>query len=103
MPEPKKITRNKRETIRFTQTEVDEIKTQASIAGLALAEYIRKAALGQVIKPRLTSDEILFMRQLVGMANNLNQLARSANAKEEITLEAKALLFHLNWVIEKLK
>lgn len=103
MSNPAKITRNKRETIRFTQIELDEIKSQANIAGLVLAEYIRKAALGQIIKPRLTPDEILFMRQLVGMANNLNQLARSANVKEEINLEAKALLFQLNWIIEKLK
>ncbi|MBL7840154.1 MAG: plasmid mobilization relaxosome protein MobC [Cyclobacteriaceae bacterium] len=95
--------RNYRITIRFNKSEFELIRGFATTTGKSKVSFLRECALQAYIKPRLTPDEILFMRQLVGMANNLNQLARSANAKEEITLEAKALLFQLNWIIEKLK
>lgn len=95
--------RSYRITVRFSKREYEAVKTLISTSGMSKVALIRDCVLQTKVKPRLTSDEILFMCQLVGMANNLNQLARSAHVKEEIALEAKALLFQMNWVIEKLK
>jgi len=55
------------------------LKAKADSAGLRIAEVARLAVIGVNIKPRLTPEEAGSIRQLSGMANNLNQLARQAN------------------------
>ena len=74
---PKKANnRNVNKGIRFTEKEYFAIKQNASKAGIKISSYIRQMALTGKITPRLNEDERHFVTQLIGMANNLNQLTK---------------------------
>ena len=74
---PKKANnRNVNKGIRFTEKEFFTIKQNASKAGIKISSYIRQMALTGKITPRLNEDERHFVSQLIGMANNLNQLTK---------------------------
>ena len=55
------------------------LKTKAKAAKLPRAEVIRRAVAGCRIVPRFTSEQVGWMRNLVGMGNNLNQLTKLAH------------------------
>jgi hypothetical protein len=75
----KSVKKEIRAAIRFSKTEYFVIKEKAAKAGVKPAFYIRQTAIHAVVKPRLTEEERHFVRQLIGMANNLNQLAKSCH------------------------
>ena len=45
-----------------------------------MSEYIRQCIRSSVVKQRLSSELVGYIRQLCGMANNVNQIAHKANA-----------------------
>jgi hypothetical protein len=55
------------------------LKATAKAAKLPRAEVVRRAVTGCRIVPRFTSEQVGWMRNLVGMGNNLNQLTRLAH------------------------
>ena len=55
------------------------LKTKAKTAKLPRAEVIRRAVTCCRIVPRFTSEQVGWMRNLVGMGNNLNQLTKLAH------------------------
>ena len=80
------------------------VKNRAKQAGLSLTEYQRQMVLhGQVVE-RLCSEMVNLFRQLAGMGNNMNQLARQANTfgytKDAALYHENALL--VNNLIEKI-
>jgi len=99
----KEIKRTECVTVRFTKAEFRLVQKYAERSGLRLAEFIHDRALGYKIAPRLTEDEIKLYLQLVGMANNLNQLAKQANQRELLVLEILKTLEHINKAVEKLQ
>lgn len=50
-------------------------------AGITKSEFIRSCLKKGYIKERLSSEIVGYIRDISGMANNLNQLARQANAQ----------------------
>ncbi|HEU5053053.1 MAG TPA: hypothetical protein VFT78_08060 [Hanamia sp.] len=72
-------------SIRFSKTEYFIVKQQASNSGLKITVYIRKMALHGKIIPRLNEEERQIVRQLIGMAKNLNQLAKIGHQEGFIT------------------
>ena len=63
-------------TVKFSKTDYETLRTRSRKANKRLAEYIREYALhSEVVQPRTEAD-LKEYRTLVGMANNLNQLAR---------------------------
>ena len=77
---PKKaVCKETRAGIRFTQTEYFIIKQKALKAGLKVSAYLRQIAVAGDVKPRLTEEERQFLRQLIGMANNINQLTKMSH------------------------
>ena len=75
----KAVKKEIRACIRFTRLEYFTIKEKAAKAGLKASAYIRQVGIYATVTPRLTDEERLFVRQLIGMANNLNQLAKSCH------------------------
>lgn len=73
------IKRNIRTTIRFSGNEYFIIKENAAKAGLKPAEYIRQTAIYAIIKSRLSQEERLAVKALIGMANNINQIAKACH------------------------
>ncbi|MDR2937042.1 MAG: MobC family plasmid mobilization relaxosome protein [Rikenellaceae bacterium] len=55
------------------------LKAKARAAKLPRAEIVRRAVTGCRIVPRFTSEQAGWMRNLLGVGNNLNQLARLAH------------------------
>ena len=63
----------------LTETDYDTLCRKARVAGLVCAEYARHALARSVVRARMTPEMLTLLRQLTGMANNLNQLARMAH------------------------
>ena len=92
-------------SIRFSKTEYFIIKQHACKSGLKITVYIRQMALQGKIISRLSEEERQFVRQLIGMANNLNQLTKMGHQEGFITA---VLMFEkyknfMDELLEKLK
>jgi len=92
-------------SVRFSKTEYFIVKQHASKWGLKITVYIRQMALQGQIIARLSEEERQFVRQLIGMANNLNQLTKMGHKEGFIT---SVLMFEkyknvIDELLEKLK
>lgn len=67
-------------TVKFATVEYYSLKTKAKEAGMTISSFVREALKGCEVKQRLSSIHLNYIRQLTGMANNLNQIAHKANA-----------------------
>ena len=92
-------------TIKCTPIEKHTIKGKAKMSGVKPAEYIRECAVNGSIKSRLTSEEVKHIRVLAGMANNLNQLAKSANTYGyyHVATDANHLMNKVDNIIKKIR
>ena len=76
----KPIKRSSVTGIRFTHDEYTTVQNRAKEANRKLTVYIREAALtGGKLKPFVSHEQTVLIRQLAGMANNLNQLTRKSH------------------------
>ncbi|MDR1679922.1 MAG: MobC family plasmid mobilization relaxosome protein [Prevotellaceae bacterium] len=57
------------------------LKAKATQAGMTGTEVARLAIINCQIHQRLTTEQMEYIRQLSGMGNNLNQIARKANTE----------------------
>ncbi|MDP2338815.1 MAG: plasmid mobilization relaxosome protein MobC [Bacteroidota bacterium] len=67
--------------VKMDTQEYYTLKAKAREAGISISECVRQSVLGSVIRQRLTPEMHDLIRKLCGMANNLNQIARKANAQ----------------------
>jgi len=76
--------RNIRVTVRLSEEEYNKHESRRIKTGLSREAYIRNALDGIVLKEK--PDERFFeaMKDISGIANNINQLARIANASGSI-------------------
>ena len=81
----KAVLRDKWVGVRFTLTEYDTLKQKARKAGITLSELLRRAANSVPILERLSNEDLVHVRQLSGMATNLNQIAHKINAEGFVT------------------
>ena len=99
------LKRENRKTIRFSGNEYFIIKENSAKAGLKPSEYIRQTAIYATVKARLTQEERLVVKALVGMANNINQIAKACH--RENVLQAMFYFQHtikqLDEILKKLK
>ena len=101
----KAIKKEVRACVRFTRPEYFIIKEKAARAGTTASAYLRQVAIYATVSTRLTEEERQFVRQLIGMANNLNQLAKSCHQEGAL----RAMLYfenyrgHLDEILKKLK
>ena len=72
--------RNNRLWVHLSDDEFDVVKHRIVKTGLSKEAYIRSVLLGNI--PKEKPDERFYsaMKDLTGIANNVNQLARKANA-----------------------
>ena len=61
--------------------ENDLLKTKSKEAGLTESEFIRSLIKGYRIKAQPTEEIKFFLKDLYGIANNINQIARVANSR----------------------
>ena len=73
---PKARRRSKSVTVKFSKIDYETLRVRCRKVNRRMAEYIRESALqSEVVMPHTTESASLY-RDLAGMANNLNQLAR---------------------------
>ena len=75
----KTIKKEIRACVRLSQAEHFIIKEKAAKAGIKISEYLRNAAFNVRIISRLSEEEVQNVRHLIGMSNNVNQLAKIAH------------------------
>lgn len=70
----------------------------------ALRGKARAALSRSVVRQRLTAEQMTLLRQLAGMANNLNQLARKANSAGYVqaAAECTALIEKIDTLIDQI-
>ena len=68
-------------TIKMATEDFYTYKSLALKAGIGLSEYIRECLKKGYVKERISVEYIGLIRKLSGMANNINQIARQANAQ----------------------
>jgi hypothetical protein len=81
----KAVKRESATGVRFTKAEYFIVRQKANKAGLKLTEYIRAMAVEGKVTAKLNEEEKNFFRQLIGMANNLNQLTKKAHQEGMLT------------------
>jgi hypothetical protein len=72
--------------IRFTKAEYFIVKQKASKTGTNVCNYIREVSIHGKIISQLSEEERNYVRQLTGMANNLNQLTKKAHQEGLFTV-----------------
>jgi len=104
MARPKKtLKKTEPVTVRFTKAEKRIIEKYAERSGIRLAEFIHDRSLGHKVQAILTEEEVLIFRQLTGLANNLNQLAKRSHQRKLLTAQILETLEGVNLVIKKIK
>ena len=101
----KAIKREVRACIRVTRPEYVIIKENAGKVGMKPSAYLRHLGIHTIINPRLTPEEREIARNLIGMANNLNQFIKCCHV-EGVPLAAfrfHTLITILDEILKKLK
>lgn len=58
---------------------------QCAVTGLNANAYLRKLIMGESLRPRPPDAYTALLRELSALGNNVNQLARQANARGKAT------------------
>lgn len=74
-------------SVRLNEQEHKHLKEQAIIAGRPIAPFIRALITGVELRPRPPDELAELLRQLSGMAANINQIAKVANASGFVRME----------------
>ncbi len=90
---------------RFSIKEYETIKAKSDLLKISVSEYIRKMTLQGNIKNLHSEEEQNAKRQLIGMANNLNQLLKSVHTYglENVELQVKLQLDQIDVILKKYK
>lgn len=67
-------------SVKFASEEYYSLREKARKAGSTISEFVRNALHSCEVKERLGASHLKIVLQLTGMANNLNQISRRANA-----------------------
>ncbi|MFR9525801.1 MAG: plasmid mobilization relaxosome protein MobC [Rikenellaceae bacterium] len=91
--------------IRFNSQELAMLRLSAKEAGISDSEYARQAILKGKVEPRISPETMGLVRRLCGMDNNLNQIARRANAAgyAPVNRECLRLTEQIGGVIKELR
>ena len=77
-------------TVKLATADYYSLKSKAREMGVTLSEFTRNALQNCVVRQRLNKENLHHIIQLIGMANNLNQIARRANAGGYFTAKLEA-------------
>lgn len=75
----KKKPKEKVISARISDIELLALKKRAKDAGVSLSKFVRSVLLNGKVVQRISKSDADILRKLSGEANNLNQLARTAN------------------------
>ncbi len=78
---------------------------RAELAGMTVTEYIREATLNAKISPRLSPDEKEYIRQILKIGVNFNQLLKLAHTVGLVSMAPKieSIIGQLSRLLNKIK
>lgn len=81
------------------------LKSKAKSAEVSASEFIRGCIKNGGVKERLTKEHCDYIRKLCGMANNLNQLARKANAEgyASVFMPCRTLMIDMDNLVNRIR
>ncbi len=93
-----------RVAVKMAAADYFRLLTQAHEAGVSPSGYMRECFQNGHVKERLSKEHSDYVRTLCGMANNLNQLARWANAGgySEAGWDCKVVVARIHELINKI-
>lgn len=105
---PKKAATEKlkyRTTVKMATEDYYLLKSKARAAGVSASEFIRGCIREGGVKERLSKEHGDLVRKLCGMANNLNQLARKANAEgyASVHVPCRTLVIEMDNLVNKIR
>ena len=68
-------------TVKFSKPSYEALRLRARKANRKLAEYIRESALNGVVVSGHNAETVAIAKNLIGMANNLNQLTKLSHQR----------------------
>lgn len=80
-------TRNRHVSVWLTDAELAHLRKQAAAAGLGIDPFLRSLILGVQLRPRPPDTYAALLRELSAIGNNINQIARTVNARGFATKE----------------
>jgi len=97
--------KNYKMTIKMASDEYDTLMAKVHEAGISQSEYTRQCIKASIVKQRITPELMNYIRQLSGMANNINQIAHKANAAGYTSVHKHCLFLNgkLDDVISKIE
>lgn len=92
-------------TVKMATEEYYLLKSKAKLAGVLPSEFIRGCIRNGKVKERLTKEHCDHIRKLCGMANNLNQLARKANAEgyASVFVPCRTLMIEIDNLVNRIR
>lgn len=105
---PKKAATEKlkyRTTVKMATEDYYLLKSKARAAGVSAGEFIRGCIREGGVRERLSKEHGDLVRKLCGMANNLNQLARKANAEgyASVYVPCRTLMIEMDNLVNKIR
>lgn len=92
-------------SVRFNRQEYFILKEKAISAGIKPSAYIRQVVIKAKTSSRISVEEMQLLRQLAGMATNINQVARVCNREGlfEAMQYFEMYRKQLDYIMQKLK
>jgi len=96
--------RSERHNIRLTLAEHEHIRSQADAAGVDVAEYLRRRALGYTVPAAASRRGIepALLSELNRIGVNINQIARNLNSDRRERLDVGGVMTELRAVLARL-
>lgn len=104
---PKKAESDKKKyklTLKMETKEYFSFKAKVHLSELCQSEYIRCCIEKSEVRQRLSPEHLGYIRQLSGMANNLNQIAKRANTAGylEAHKECREMIAQMDNIIKRI-
>ncbi len=92
-------------TVKMATEDYYLLKSKAKSAGVSASEFVRGCITEGGVKERLSKEHGDLIRKLCGMANNLNQLARKANADgyASVFMPCRTLMMELGNLVNRIR
>lgn len=92
-------------TVKMATEDYYLLKSKAKSAGVSASEFIRGCITNGGVKERLSKEHGDLIRKLCGIANNLNQLARKANAEgyASVFLPCRTLMIKIDNLVNRIR
>lgn len=66
--------KQKKVSVRFSKAEYSNVKENAAATGNTISNFIRLTSLNEKIKARLTVEDMVIVRQMIGISNDINKI-----------------------------